>query len=195
MINESNNLNFLGKFILKQINFSKPIKSDIQMIDYIFKLICDGGGYAYITQENIYTLEDVHRWDVDRIFRKLTNEGYLSEHYLSSMENPIYKISDLGMEVMKEHGTFKKFFQYKKRQETKKDRRENIDRNFKNGNIIAVSIIALLTIYSGQCSNMSKSHQLKIQQGIELASNGLHTPKQYLTKIQKSPRKFIKKKF
>ena len=158
--------------------------TDNEIIDFIFNLFYDDGSYNYLDYLSIKNEigDEIHPWDIERLIKKMTNNGWICK---PNYESNLYQLNAKGFEIMREHGGYIEYLHYLKKEEKKQNRGEIIDRNIKNGNIIAALLISSMTLILTQCPIGSTKQQEKIEQGMKSIATQLDSLKQALRNIPK----------
>ncbi|MFN8290759.1 MAG: hypothetical protein U0U70_10910 [Chitinophagaceae bacterium] len=164
------------------------IKNDEQLIEHLTSFLYNGGTFGFATITTIYKAANMEFTKSDglRILRRLDNEGLISCHGASNsleagfIEDMTISLSKEGRTMMLNHGSYKSYKKALKR----KSKNENIDRNIRNGNIVAALIVSVTALILTQCPIGLKKRQQKIEEGIQSIARELDSLKKVLQQPQ-----------
>jgi hypothetical protein len=157
-------------------------KTDIELMDYMLNIMYNDNHYQYVNVEVfLEELKEAHGWDVKRIFRKLQDSGFIS---LKNAATGLSQLSDKGMEIMRIYKSYSAYLKHLDEEDKKKKKSEKIDRNIKNGNIVAVVLISLMTLILTQCPISNKQKQSKTEEDIQSLAKEIDSLKQVLQNTQ-----------
>ncbi len=166
--------------------------SDKEVLNKIVSYLYNGGDYQIITVSLIVEEYSgrLKLRDALRLCEKLKQEDVLKFAQMAKKntitEHDFLIIESRGIEIMNEYGTYEAYLTSLEKEEKKEKRATKIDRNIKNGNLIATVIISAVGIYVGINQSSTKSTQQNILQGIESTSRQLDTLRQDLYKLRDS---------
>ena len=149
---------------------NEDILSDEEITSYIMSIMFYNNSYQRINEGVLYDeLPHVTKWDIDRIFRELKANGLI----INKEPTGVYFLSDKGMRVMRKHGTYEKYLIEQEKEANRDKRNDRVDRNFKNGNILAAISVSLIAIFVQQCPSKQTKELQSLQQDIKSLSTQL----------------------
>jgi len=123
--------------------------TDIEIIEWLLKELYANGEYVVLVTDRLpEAIEGANYQDIMRVIRKMESLDIMKAG--STKEYDHVRLTDKGMELMREHGSYVKYLEYKEKQDTKKDRIEAKDRTVKNIGILITIGVSLLTLFLTQ---------------------------------------------
>lgn len=173
------------------MDYPLTTKSTDELIEDVVRVLYNNGvfGYSnmkYIAYNNKYSVTDNQSY---AILRKLKLEEFIDtmtegrdglETTLSIQEFQ-FTLSPDGRKKMLKHNSYANYKKHQKRI----IRNDNIERNIKNGNIVASLLISAVAVILTQCPINNKKQHQKIEQGIESLAKQLDSLKQELRNMPK----------
>jgi len=152
--------------------------TDDEIIDYIIGVMYSDNDYAYVTAFLItHRLNklDIHPWDIQRIWLWLKTNKLIQKNNINDndRDDPIYRLTFEGMEIIRKHGSYLKYIEHLKEPEVNKEKIEKNDRRIKNVGILATLSVSLLTLILTQCPKQKEQEQKRIEEGIQSVSKKL----------------------
>lgn len=172
--------------------------SDKEILTKILADLYYNGSYQNLTPNYFVSIFEgkVSTRDCIRLCEKLKKEQLLTFSFMSPKnsigEEDIIKISDKGIEIMNEYGSYIAYLDSLDKHKKRGERAVVFDRYIKNGNLIATVIVSAVGIFVGIVQSNTKSEQQTIIQGIKLLSSQLDSARQDLSKLQDSIGKYRK---
>lgn len=172
---------------------AKPSEIELIVNDFIDAVYNNGVlGYASVTAiENIkgrtYTDKECFA-----ALRKMKAEGFIDTVNLSgydwvesglSLRSTTFTLSTEGRQKILKYHSYLNYLKSLKKEENSKA----VERNIKNGNLIAAIIISVTTVILTQLPTRSSKQQKKLEEGIESIAKELDSLKQELHTLQIQP--------
>lgn len=130
-------------------------------------------GRSY-TDEECFTA--LRKMKAEGFIDTVNDSGYDWVETGISLRQTEFTLSQEGRQKIIKHQSYLNYLKYLRKEE----RDKSIERNIKNGNLIAVIIISLTTVILTQIPTRNSKQQKKIEQGIESLAKELDSLKQEL---------------
>ena len=139
------------------------ITEDDDILNYMLSVFYADGSYMHCHLPAFKELlPHCHKWDIDRLFYKLVQLGFIIK-ITTRNDIDVWRLSYNGMELLRKYGSYTNYINQTKEKEEKKLRDERIDRNIRNGNIIAALVISAVAVILTQFPKDNKEQLNKIE--------------------------------